>query len=151
MARHEYPTITPILHSLVKRAPSGIGALTIADMLGWNYPTMMSELSGQPGHKCGVERLLPVMDVTGSDAPMHLLSREMGGVYIKLPPSGSEVDPVQRQCMVAVKEFGELIAVCSEALLNGSLEPDERSKILREGHEAVTAIMGLLTLVETSR
>lgn len=148
MARHEYPPLTPILHKLVIRAPSGIGAMTIADMLGWKYPTMMSELSGQPGHKCGVDKLLPIMDVADSDAPMHFLARERGGVFIKLPPADGDVDPVQRQCMVAVKEFGELVAACSEALLNGTLETDERARITREGHEAVTAIMGLLTLVE---
>lgn len=147
MASHEYPPITPILHHLAMRAPSGINAMTIADMLGWKYPTMMSELSGQPGHKCGVDKLLPFMDVTGSDAPMHFLARELGGVFIRLPALGEGVDPVQKQCMVAVKEFGELIAACGEALANGDLEPAQVSRIIREGHEAVTAIMALLQLV----
>lgn len=147
MARHKYPDLTPMLHKLVLRAPSGIGSQSIADMLGWKYATMMSELSGQPGHKCGVDRLLPLIDVTGSDVPMHFLARELGGVYIQLPPVVGTADPVQRQCMIAVKEFGELIAACGEGLASGSLEPDERTKITREGHEAVTAIMALLQLV----
>ncbi len=149
MARHDYPPLSPILHQLVLRAPSRIGAQTIARMLGWKYATMMSELSGQPGHKCGVDRLLPVMDVTDSDEPLHFLAQERGGVFIKLPAwTGEEVAPVQQQCLVAVREFGELIAACAEALASNSLEPDERTRIRREGHEAVTAIMGLLKLVE---
>ncbi len=148
MARYEYPAITPILHRLVMRAPSGIGAQTIANMLGWRYATMMSELSGQPGHKLGVDKLLPIMDVTGSDAPMHFLASEMGGVFIKLPAFEEGDDPVQQQCMVAVKEFGELIAACADALADNSINAEERATILREGHEAVTAIMALLTTVE---
>jgi len=148
MVRHSYPPLSPILHHLVMRAPSGIGAQTIADMLGWRYATMMSELSGQPGHKCGVEKLLPIMDVTASDAPMHFLARELGGVYITLPRVEGSLDPIQKQCMTAIKEFGELITACADALADDKLEPDERARILREGHEAVTAIMALLTAVE---
>lgn len=148
MARHEYPPLSPILHHLVMRAPSGIGAQTIADMLGWRYATMMSELSGQPGHKLGVDRLLPLMDVTDSDAPMHFLARERGGVYVTLPRVEGPLDPIQQQCMTAIKEFGELITACAEALADNTIKPDERAKILKEGHEAVTAIMALLTMVE---
>lgn len=55
---------------------------------------------------------------------------------------------MQQQCLVAVKEFGELIAGCAEALGDNSLDADDRSRIRREGHEAVTAIMALLKAVE---
>ncbi|WP_027185626.1 phage regulatory CII family protein [Desulfovibrio inopinatus] len=148
MTRYVYPSLSPILHHLVMRAPSGIGAQRIASMMGWKYATMMSELSGQPGHKCGVERLLPIMDVTDSDEPLHFLAHERGGVFVKLPTYSEDESPIQQQCLVAVKEFGELIATCAEALADMKLEKDERDRITREGHEAVTAIMGLLKLVE---
>lgn len=144
---YDYPPLTPILHQIALRAPSGIDARSIADLVHVNYQTMMSELSGQPGHKCGVERLLPLMAVSGSDAPMHFLARELGGVFIRLPQAGEGVGPVQQQCMVTCKEFGDLISACGEALASGSLEPDEVARINREGHEAVTAIMALLNLV----
>lgn len=143
-----YPLISPILHRLAVRAPSGISAQSIADLLDWKYATMMSELSGQPGHKLGADRLLPLMDVTGSDAPMHFLARERGGVFIKLPPTGEGLGPVQQQCLVAVREFGELVGDTAAALEDGTISQEERIKILRDGHDAVTAIMGLLKLVE---
>lgn len=143
-----YPPISPILHHAVMHAPSGIGAMTIADLLGWRYATMMSELSGQPGHKLGADRILPVMKVTGSDAPMHFLAREMGGVFVRLPAlAEGELAPVQQQCLVAVKEFGELVAATAEALMDGTITREERDTITKEGQEAVTAIMGLLQLV----
>lgn len=148
MPRPEYPPLSPILHHLVMRAPSGIGAQTIANMLGWKYATMMSELSGQPGHKLGVDKLLPLMDVTDSDAPLHFLASERGGVFVKLPSIQEGDDPIQQQCLVAVKEFGELIGACADALADNTIQPDERVEILKAGHEAVTAIMALLTMVE---
>lgn len=144
-----YPPLSPILHQTVMRAPSGINAQSIADLLDWKYATMMSELSGQPGHKLGADRVLPLMEVTGSDAPLHFLARERSGVFIKLPPLGLDgLAPVQRQCLVAVREFGELVASTAQALEDGTIAKEERAQILREGHEAVTAIMGLLKLIE---
>ena len=142
-----YPDLSPILHHLVMRAPSGINAMSIADLLGWKYATMMSELSQQPGHKLGVDKLLPIMDVTGSDDPLHLLARERGGVFLKLPQADGTLAPVQQQCLVAVKEFGDLVGSTAQALMDDSITQEERTKILREGHEAVTSIMGLLKLV----
>jgi hypothetical protein len=45
------------------RAPSGLDARTIAELAGYSsYQTMMSELSGQPGHKLGADKLLPLME-----------------------------------------------------------------------------------------
>lgn len=143
-----YPSLSAVLHQQVMRAPSGVNAQTIADLMGWRYPTMMSELSGQPGHKLGADKILPLMDVTGSDAALHFLARERGGVFIRLPQVAGELAPVQQQCLVSVREFGELVGTTAQAVMDGSLSPDERTQILREGHEAVTAIMGLLKLVE---
>lgn len=42
------PSITAILHELVKDAPSGLPAKFIAERIGRDYNTLMSELSRQP-------------------------------------------------------------------------------------------------------
>ena len=48
------PSLSAVCHAIVKRAPSRVPAETIANLLGYKtYFTMMSELSGQPGHKLG--------------------------------------------------------------------------------------------------
>ena len=70
----------------VKYAPNGISAEAVADALGMRYATLMSQLSAQPGHKLGAEIVLPIMQLTGASAPMHHLARQMGGVYVELPP-----------------------------------------------------------------
>lgn len=144
-----YAPIRPLLHHAVLRAPSGIGAMTIADLLGWKYPTMMSELSGQPGHKLGADRILPLMKLTGSDEPLHFLANEMGGVFLR-PHVLDESEPAaqaRRLGLAAIKEFGELVAVMTEAIMDGTVTSEEREKIAAQGQEAVAAIMGLLRMV----
>jgi hypothetical protein len=142
------PSIAPILHHLVMHAPNGMGAKTIADLLDWKYATMMSELSCQPGHKLGADKVLQLMEITGSDAPLHFLARERCGAFIKLPPAPDGMGQIQEQCMMAVRDFGQLVGDTAEAIAEGKVTLEERKKILSDGHETVTAIMGLLKLVE---
>lgn len=142
------PSLVAVCHAVVKRAPSGIPAETIANLLGYKtYFTMMSELSGQPGHKFGADKVLPIMEVTESDEPIHFLARQRGGVFIKLPEATSDGSPVQLAALKSVKEFGELMGQVGAGLASGGLSHDECDNITREGQEAVTAIMALLQLV----
>lgn len=141
------PSLTAVVHAIVLAPPSGIDARTIASLLGRNYQTMMSELTRQPGHKLGADMVLPIMAFAGSDEPAHFLARQRGGVFVKLPDVQAGDDPVQLECMRAVKEFGELMAELGASLGDGKLSREECERIDREGQEAVTAIMGLLKRV----
>ena len=138
MSPQKHPSLAAVVHQMVKHAPNSLTVHTIADLVGKPYATLMSELSGQPGHKLGADLVLPLMEITESDAPLHFLCREMGGVFIKLPEARGDGDPVQQQCLLAVKEFGEMIGRTAEALADGSLTDEERRRITAEGHEAVT-------------
>ena len=93
MNRSPYPSLTAVVHGMVKAAPSGLDARTVADLVGKPYATLMSELSQQPGHKLGAELLLPLMDVCESDLPLVFLARQRGGAFVplRLPDDG----PVQ--------------------------------------------------------
>lgn len=148
MSQQKHPSLASVVHQAVKRAPNGLPVHTIADLLGKPYATLMSELSGQPGHKLGADLVLPLMEIAGSDAPLHFLCREMGGVFLKLPVVQAGGDPVQQKCLESVREFGEMIGSVAEALADGRLTGEERKRIRQEGHEAVTAIMALLQTVE---
>lgn len=84
MNRPPYPSLTAVVHGMVKAAPSGLDARTVADLVGKPYATLMSELSQQPGHKLGAELLLPLMDVCESDLPLVFLARQRGGAFVPL-------------------------------------------------------------------
>lgn len=141
-------SIVAVLHELVKKAPSGLTAGTVASLLGRDYQTLMSELSRQPGHKLGADLVLPLMKLTGSHLPMDVMADELGMVCVSLPAPQGEEHPVHRQCMVAVQDFGALMGATAEALEDGTITVEERDAIAAKGYEALAAIVKLLKVVE---
>ncbi len=143
------PSIVAVLHELVKKAPSGLMASTIASLVGRDYRTLMSELSRQPAHKLGADLVLPLMKLTGSHLPMDVMAEELGMVCVSLPTVQGEAEhPVHQQCMVTVQEFGKLMGTTAEALEDGTITAAERDAIAAKGYEALAAIVKLLKVVE---
>lgn len=147
----KYPSLAAVCHATAKAAPSGLDAKTVAQFMGKPYQTLMSELSRQEGHKFGADLVLPLMDICGSDAPLHFLAREMGGVYVPLPSSSTSEHPVHKQCMVAVSEFGELISTVGKALEDGSITRAECEEVSRKGYEAIQAISALQLAMDKAK
>ncbi len=143
----EFPSLTAVLHELVKHAPSELTARTIAELAGKDYNTLMSELSRQPGHKLGADLLLPLMELTGSDAPLNFLARERGGVFVPMRPDATAAD-LGPAILKSVKEFGEYAAEAAQDIADGKIPADQLQRILKEGQEAAAAIV---TFMELSR
>jgi hypothetical protein len=132
---------------MILRAPSGLSARDIAELAGYsNYNTLMSEASNQPGHKLGADKLLALMEACASDAPLTFLARERGGVFIKLEQPAMHNSELVRSLAASIKEFGEFAAETAKNIADGDLPRDQLSRIEKEGHEAVEAIMGMVKL-----
>ena len=149
MYRPPYPSLTAVVHGMVKAAPSGLDARTVADLVGKPYATLMSELSQQPGHKLGAELLLPLMDVCESDLPLvflviGIIAGFMNVVSLRLPDDG----PVQlvTGLSVSIREFGEFAVAAAEQIADGKITAEELQEMRRLSHEAVEAIMQLVAL-----
>ena len=142
------PSLTAVLHEDFKSPRSGLTGYVIADLLPRNYQTLMSELSRQPGHKLGADLVLPLMQKTGSTRAMNFLAREMGGVFVPLPEGSPNCPPAQQQCLVTVKEFGELMQAVGESLLDGTITAAERERIRKEGYELISAALALVRQIE---
>ena len=141
----EFPSLTAVLHELVKHAPSELTARTIAELAGKDYNTLMSELSRQPGHKLGADLLLPLMELTGSDAPLNFLARERGGVFVPMRPEATAAD-LGPAILKSVREFGEYAAEAAQDIADGKIPADQLQRILKEGQEAATAIVTFMEL-----
>lgn len=146
-----YPSLAAVCHAAAKAAPSGLDAKSVAQFMGKPYQTLMSELSRQEGHKFGADLVLPLMDICGSDAPLHFLARQMGGVYVALPSNTNSEHPVHKQCMVAVAEFGELMGTVGKALEDGSITRAECEEVSRKGYEAIQAIAALQLAMDKAK
>lgn len=143
----KFPSLTAVLHELVKHAPSELTARTIAELAGKDYNTLMSELSRQPGHKLGADLLLPLMELTDSNAPLNFLARERGGVFVPLRPDATAAD-LGPAILKSVREFGEYAAEAAQDIADGKIPADQLQRILKEGQEAAAAIV---TFMELSR
>ena len=146
----EYPRITPILRQLVLSAPNGLPAKAVAALLQRDYRTLLAELGERSGHKAGVELLLPIMGVTGSDLPLDVIAEACCGFFVRMPEAEDEEHAVHRQCMKAVREFGELMQTVAKALEDGTITQDERRAIAEVGYRASTGILTLLRVVEAN-
>lgn len=136
--------VTPILHADVKEAPSGLDAYVIADLVGKPYATLMSELSGQPGHKLAANLVLPLMLRTGSDRAMQFFARNLGGVYLASPQPAQSAESLLSGLAVSFKEFGEYAEVAAASIADGIVTASELGRIEKEGYEAVTAITAVI-------
>lgn len=139
-------SLTRICHAAVKCAPSGLSAEDVADVLGVNYKTMMAELSGAERHKFGLDLLVPLVQATGSDAPLKAIGRACGCVFIRLPEVGKVEQPMLDSMAASVREFGDLLAALGDALRDGVISRVEADRITKEGHEALEAVMKVISL-----
>jgi hypothetical protein len=146
-----YPSLTAVCHQMSLRAPSGLAAHTVAELAGYtNYNTFMSEISAQPGHKLGADKLLPLMDACGSDAPLEFLARERGGVFIRTPEAASGSGELAKTLADSVREFSEFMQETALSISDGQIPRDQFDRITKEGMEAVEAIMAMLKLARVT-
>ena len=143
-----YPSVRAVCHQAALNAPSGISAKDVAPLVGKNYQTMMSELVGAPGHKLGVDILLPLMAATGSDAPVDMLARERGGVFVHLPVVRASSKSMTLQLATTIRECGELAALTAQQIVDGKVTPAELEEFRKENREAIAALLEMENLME---
>ncbi|MFW5497745.1 MULTISPECIES: phage regulatory CII family protein [unclassified Maridesulfovibrio] len=120
---------------------STLGARDVAEAVGKKYPVLLNEMNSENDrHKLGADMLIPLMNACNSVEPLRYLSERMGGVYIPLP----ETKDCEQDMINVVTEFGEFVAAYGRAIKDKKLTADEKDEIRKEGHEALTAIQGIL-------
>lgn len=142
-----YKSLTAVLHQLVLN--HDLDARSIADLCGYkSYQTMMSELSRQPLHKLGADKILPMMDVMNSNYPLEWLAGQRNGVFVPLPAPGGGLQAAERQCIKSIKEFADLVQSVAQALTDNKLSASELENIRKEGRESIQAHLLLLNILE---
>lgn len=146
----DYPSLTAMVHLAVKDAQkhgSGLDALTIADLVGKPYATLMSELSRQPGHKLGADLVLPLMEASGlGEMVAKFFCRQAGGSFVMLPEAANCNAGLVQTLAASVREFGEFATETAQSISDGDIPKDQLDRIIKEGNEAVEAIMAMLKL-----
>ena len=123
----------------------------IAEEIGMseNYLTRsalpdLEESETGSGCRFPLKKIVPLIRSTEDFSVLDHIEQSLGRVAIKLPPPAASNNPIYRQAMQTVKEFGELMGDLDTSLADGSLTETEIDHIKTEGHEAVQAIVTLL-------
>lgn len=149
----QFPSLVAVVHKCVLNAPNGLDADDIAPLAGYEgdsgYHTMMAELT-QPGRKCDMDRLLPIMTATDSDAPMHFLARRLGGVFLRTPEPAQGGGELAASLAASAKEYAEFMQEAAVSISNGDIPVDQLARMNKEGQEAVEAILAMLRLARVT-
>lgn len=123
-----FPSLKAVLHQCVLHAPNGLDAHTVLGLMGYDsYGTGMAELKGGLERKCDLDRLLPGMDATDSDEPVHFLARHRNGVFVKLPESDVPgCEELIKPLSEAIAEFGDWVKTIGKHMEDGVIENHER-------------------------
>lgn len=101
----------------------------MADLVNKPYQTLMSELSGQPGHKLGADLVLPLIQVTGGDEAVRFLARELGGFFIRLPTPGAGAPELMSGLADSIRECSEFFSEVARDVADGDIPRDQLDRI----------------------
>lgn len=97
------------------------------------------------GCRFPLKKLIPLIRATNDYSVLDHIEHSLGRFGVLLPPpAGTLTADVCRLAMKSVTEFGELMSHVELATDGNKIKPVERENILREGYQAVQAIMSLM-------
>jgi hypothetical protein len=120
----------------------------IAEEIGMGISHLTrAALPEENGTGCNLpsEKITPIIRSTNKYTILDVLEQSVGRVGIKLP----DYDKVPKAdiCQLTMKsmvEYGELIKEIEKAIAENKIKPDEQKRIMKEGYDAVQAILTLM-------
>ncbi|MCD6527031.1 MAG: hypothetical protein J7K75_08600 [Desulfuromonas sp.] len=82
--------------------------------------------------------------------PLSYLAERFNVVLVPLPAVKHLDSAASQSLLRSVAEFGELASVAADAVADGRISREERSDVLREGWQAVEALVAFLRTVEAA-
>lgn len=89
------------------------------------------------GSKFSPEELLMLQLASGGRHTVTAMARELGGMYLQLPPVDEEMDPTDlvRECQAVTQRQADLFAEIAESIArDGQITADERKAIEAREH-----------------
>ncbi len=110
-----------------------------------NFLTKVGLPLDQGGCYYQVQKLPKLLRLSGKYDVLDVLERSVGRIGVPLPsPDGASKKDVLHLALKSTKEYGELIDEIERATSDDIIKPSEREHIIKEGYEAVQAILTLM-------
>lgn len=149
----EYFTLKECLYDTIHRNRKPLKAIAEEIGMAESYLTRAAlpdqdESDTGTGCRFPLKRLIPLIRATGDFQVLDFIERSLGRVAVPLPDPAKSSRDIYRLSLQSVREFGELMGTIEKSLEDGKLSEQERETIQREGHEAIQAIVNLLSIIE---
>lgn len=143
-------TLRESLYNTIHRSKKPLKVIAEEIGISENYLTraaLPDQEDSDTGTGCRfpLKKLIPLIRATNDYSVLDHIEHSLGRFGVLLPPqSGTLTADVYRLAMKSVTEFGKLMSHVELATADHKIKPAERENILREGYEAVQAIMSLM-------
>lgn len=142
-------TLRESLYNTIHRSKKPLKVIAEEIGISENYLTRaalpdLEDSDTGTGCRFPLKKLIPLIRATNDYSVLDHIEHSLGRFGVLLPPpAGTLTADVCRLAMKSVTEFGELMAHV-ESAADHKIKPVERENILREGYQAVQAIMSLM-------
>lgn len=132
------------VHEVIHRSPKPQQHICTETGIGFNHLTR-SALTGPSGCNPQLE-WIPLVTLSANNfLILDTMEHMVGRVGVPLPPTGGACTAdICRLAMRSICEFGEFVAEVEKATEDNIIKPSERERILKEGYEALQAILTLM-------
>jgi hypothetical protein len=97
------------------------------------------------GCRFPLKKLIPLIRATGDYSVLDSIEHSLGRFGVLLPhPAGTPTADICRLTMKSIAEFGDLVSNIEKALADNKINQSEKDTIIREGYQAVEAILSLM-------
>ena len=103
------------------------------------------------GCRFPLKKIIPLVNATKDFSTIDFIEAALGRVAVELPRKKCGTDEICRLTMRSVREFGQLISQVDAGMADGKVSAEEKQQIIREGYEAISAIMTLIKNIEASK
>lgn len=127
------------------------GAMSLAPRLSprKSWGQLCQEVNPRPDGmaKLGILTARDLTALTGNDAIVHAFTLECGGMFVR--PASSHASAPDAMAAVAglAKEFGELTALVSGAVADGTVSLNELKRVEKEAMDLLQQVAQVLTTV----
>jgi hypothetical protein len=103
------------------------------------------------GCRFPLKKLVPLIRATNDFSVLDVIEHSLGRFGVLLPPpAGTPTADICRLTMKSIAEFGELVSEIERSLSDNKVSKKEREKIVREGYQAVEAILSMVAACKGS-
>jgi hypothetical protein len=103
------------------------------------------------GCRFPLKKLVPLIMATNDFSVLDVIEHSLGRFGVLLPPpAGTPTADICRLTMKSIAEFGELVSEIERSLSDNKVSKKEREKIVREGYQAVEAILSMVAACKGS-